>query len=506
MQYFHTQNELKKLILAGYPLIYIVTDDQRPVMQTIHEVVKSCTSAGFSLYTWNEVSGLYDEQKKEVKHLNSEESLRYLNALDSDSIVVLHDFHNFIKNDKRSVQNLKECLMKIKQPISPMFKVARYEKDYKPHNKTIIITAPNATVPPELNKLMHIIHFERPGLLEIETILKEFAKEEDFYDEENHTQILQASLGLTETEIINAYSYSIISNKKIDPPVVKRQKKQIIEKSGLLEYEEPSMSLEDVGGLNNLLNWIKKRKIAYDEQRREKYKLDYPKGLLMTGIQGCGKSFTAKAIASYFQVPFLKMDMGSLMNKWVGESESNIRNALSVAESIAPSVLFIDEIEKGIADPSSGNSHEVSNRILSTLLTWLQEKTAPVFVVATSNNIDKLPPELLRKGRFDEIFFIDLPDEKSRADIFTLKLKKKRQNPDHFDTASLAKLSLGFSGAEIESAVNEALFEAAYQDIELSTNLIKDELNRTSPLSISMKDKIEEIKLWAEENYIRKAY
>ena len=353
------------------------------------------------------------------------------------------------------------------------------------------------------------MYFGLPGREEIGSILDEIIEDSSLNNKltkDEKEDIINASLGLTETEILNACAYSMIENGgKIQAHTITKQKKQIIEKNGLLEYQEPNINLEDVGGLNELLSWVKKRKIAYNEKVRKKYHLDYPKGLLMTGVQGCGKSFTAKAISSFLGVPFLKLDMGTMMNKWVGQSESNIRKALSLAEGIAPCVLFIDEIEKGISDPSSGNSHEVSNRILSTLLNWLQEKTSPVFVIATSNNIDLLPPELLRKGRFDEIFFIDLPDHQGKKDIFELKLSKKEQNLKKFDLDLLAEACDGFSGSEIESVVNEAMFEAAYLNIDLTTNLLLKEIKRTNPLSKTMADKVNKIRDWAKKHSIRMA-
>lgn len=508
MSYFESQTELQKLILAGYPLIYVVSDDERPIVETM-KIISDRHPTDYHLVTWNSTSGMVNENTNERKLISPDYMLSEIIHAKHDGIFILHDFHVFLKNNEQVILLLKEAVLSIKEPFTSAFSLKRYENMHHEYSKHIIITAPEPFIPNELNKLVNLVYFGLPGRKEVGKILDEISKESSKSNQlsrEEREDIISASLGLTETEIMNAYAYSMIENGgKIDAKTITKQKKQIIEKNGLLEYEEPNFNLDDVGGLKELLEWVRKRKIAYDEKIREKYQLDYPKGLLMTGVQGCGKSFTAKAISSFLGVPFLKLDIGTMMNKWVGESESNIRKALKLAEGIAPCVLFMDEIEKGIADPSSGDSHEVSNRILSTLLTWLQEKTSPVFVIATSNNIDKLPPEFMRKGRFDEIFFIDLPDHESKKDILALKLKKKGQNPNRFDLDRIARACDGFSGSEIESAVNEALFEAAYLNTKLTEDLLLKEIERTNPLSKTMADKVNKIREWAEKHGIRKA-
>ncbi len=508
MSYFNSQTELQKLILAGYPLIYVVSDDERPIVETM-KVICDKHPTNYELMTWNAVSGCINEHDDDRQIISADAMLRNIINYKKNAIFVLHDLHLFLKDNEQALLLLKEAVLSIKEPFTNAFSLKRYENMPHEYSKHIIITAPEAYIPNELNKLVNLVYFGLPGRKEVSKILNEASQDTSFskrLSKDEQEEVINASLGLTETEILNAYAYSIIENGgKIDAKTITKKKKQIIEKNGLLEYQEPNLNLDDVGGLTDLLTWVKKRKIAYNESVREEYHLDYPKGLLMTGVQGCGKSFTAKAISSFLGVPFLKLDMGTMMNKWLGESESNIRKALSLAEGIAPCVLFIDEIEKGISDPSRGRSHEVSNRILSTLLNWLQEKTSPVFVIATSNNIDLLPPELLRKGRFDEIFFIDLPDHKSKKDIFELKLRKKGQNPKKFDLDALAKACDGFSGSEIESVVNEGMFEAAYLSTKLTTDLLLKEIERTNPLSKTMADKVNKIREWAKKQGIRTA-
>jgi SpoVK/Ycf46/Vps4 family AAA+-type ATPase len=356
---------------------------------------------------------------------------------------------------------------------------------------------------------MNIVHFGLPGTFEIETILNVImgkTKKNRFMPKEEKDKIIRASLGLTETEIFNAYMKSMVSNDgKIIYSEILDEKKQIIKKDGTLEYQEADVTIGDIGGLKNLTDWIKKRKIAYNEDIRKQYNLSLPKGVLMTGIQGCGKSYTAKAIAQFLEVPLIRLDIGALMNKWVGQSEENIRKAITLAESISPCVLFIDEIDKVIPDPTSGGSHEVTKRILSTLLTWLQDKTSPVFVVATANNIHHLPPELMRKGRFDEIFFIDLPKDYERKEIFKIHLRKKGYEPENFDLARLVEKTEGFSGSEIEVLINEGIFQSAYERSKLNDKHLFDEIEKTSPLSVTMADKLKQIQDWADKNNVRPA-
>lgn len=508
MSYLKSQVELQRLILAGYPLAYVVTDDERPVIDTINVIAEHCP-IDYNVFTWNPISGMVSEGTAEPKMLSAQQVLKEIVDYPADGIFILHDFHHYLKKDENGGLHLKETVLTIKEPFTDAYKMRRYQKFHGGFNKHVIITSPEVVIPQEVNKLLNLVYFGMPGKKEIETMLDEVVSTSDknshmSFDEK--ARVINASLGLSETEIFNAYAYSMIENSGVILPAsVTKRKKQVIEKNGLLEYQEPTINLDDVGGLNALLDWTRKRKIAYNEEVRQKYNLDYPKGLLMTGVQGCGKSFTAKAIASYLEVPFLAMDMGALRSKWVGESESNIRKALELAESISPCVLFVDEIEKGVSDPSGGDSHEVSNRILSTMLTWLQEKTKPVFVIATSNNIDLLPPELLRKGRFDEIFFIDLPDDNSKRDIFELKLRSKEEDPSQFDLSRIVQAAEGFSGSEIESVVNESMFEAAYQNTHLTTDIILHEINRTSPLSKTMSDKVAKIRNWAKQHDIRPA-
>lgn len=502
--------EIKKFILSGYPLIYVRTDDERPVIETVKTIAKN-NHRNHHVFTWNSASGLVreDGSEKDPSITTPQGILNFIkNYAQHDALFILHDFHVYF-DQSDIVVYLKDAVHNLTIPMTDEFLLKRYETAHNYIYKHIIITSPVQRIPEELNKMISVVEFGLPGKEEIRDLFDKFtrkSKENKFLSEEEKNKIISACIGLTEAEIFNACSKSmVLNNGKVNYKDITSEKSQIIKKDGMLEFFEPSIGLSDVGGLKNLTAWVKKRKLAYDEDIRVKHNLEMPKGLLMTGIQGCGKSHSVKAISNFLEVPLIRMDVGSLMGKWLGESEGNIRRAIRLAENIAPCVLWIDEIDKGIPDPSSGNAHETTKRVFSTLLTWLQEKTSAVFVVATANNIHHLPPELMRKGRFDEIFFIDLPNLEERKEIFGIHLNKKGFSPEKFDVETLASVTEGYSGAEIQVLIGESMFEAVYKGQQLETVHLLDEVNNTEPLSVTMKDKVDSIRSWAQSHNIRPA-
>lgn len=502
--------EIKKFILSGYPFIYVRTDDERPVIETVKKIAKN-SHRNHHVFTWNNASGLIreDGSEKDATLTTPKAILDFIkNYAQHDALFILHDFHTYF-DQSEIVTYLKDTVQNLTIPMTDEFLLKRYENAHNSIYKHVIITSPVQRIPEELNKLVSVVDFGLPGKEEIRDLFDKFtrkSKENKFLSVEEKNKIVSACIGLTETEIFNACSKSMVLNEgKVNYKEIISEKSQIIKKDGTLEFFEPAIGLSEVGGLKNLTDWVKKRKLAYDEEVRVRHNLEMPKGLLMTGIQGCGKSHSVKAISNYLEVPLIRMDVGTLMGKWLGESEGNIRRAIRLAENIAPCVLWIDEIDKGIPDPTSGNTHETSKRVFSTLLTWLQEKTSAVFVVATANNIHHLPPELMRKGRFDEIFFIDLPTFQERKEIFEIHLKKKGHDPALFDVHALAKEAEGYSGAEIQVLIGESMFEAVFQNEELKTSHLIQEISNTKPLSVTMKDKVNSIRTWAQEHNIRPA-
>jgi SpoVK/Ycf46/Vps4 family AAA+-type ATPase len=280
--------------------------------------------------------------------------------------------------------------------------------------------------------------------------------------------------------------------------MVYTEKQQVIRKSGLLEYYETDERLAHVAGLNNLKDWFRKRSIAFTE-RAARFGLPAPRGVLLLGVQGCGKSLCAKSVAGLWKLPLLRFDVGRMFSSLVGSSEENIRRAIHTAESVAPVILWIDEIDKALAGSTTaaGSDGGTAARVFGTLLTWLSEKSSPVFVIATANDISHLPPELLRKGRLDEIFFVDLPTVEERQEIFRIHLAKRGRDPQKFELESLARTSEGFSGAEIEEAVISALFDAFSRKSELTTDILLASLEETVPLSRTMSEELNRLRTWA---------
>jgi SpoVK/Ycf46/Vps4 family AAA+-type ATPase len=312
---------------------------------------------------------------------------------------------------------------------------------------------------------------------------------------------VQSLQGLTLNEAERVLIRSIVHDGRLsadDLPLILDAKKQKISQSGLIEFFPRQENFDGIGGLKALKKWLLVRKGAFSEEAK-KFGIDPPRGVLLLGIQGCGKSLMAKAIAQEWELPLLRLDTGSLFSKYIGETETNAREAIRLAESLAPVVLWIDEIEKAFTSQNGSDADGgVSARLLGTFLSWMQEKKAPVFVVATANNISLLPPELLRKGRFDEIFFMDLPAAEERAEIFRLHLQRRKRDPSAFDLDALARAAEGFSGAEIEQGIVSALYAAFSSRRELSTDDIFHELKSTRPLSLVMKEQIDRMRAWAE--------
>jgi ATP-dependent 26S proteasome regulatory subunit len=372
----------------------------------------------------------------------------------------------------------------------------------------VLLVSPVLAIPPELEKEISVLDLPLPThqdlfqlLREIVGVVKRNERAKVELTREDVDQLLKAAQGLTLAEAESAFAKAIAHDGRLsrdDVALVLEEKRQVIRKSGLLEYTPAEERLADVGGLAELKRWLDRRGAAFSEAARA-FGLPEPKGLLLLGVQGCGKSLTAKAIAAQWRLPLLRLDMGRIFSSFIGSSEENLRRAIRVAESVAPVVLWVDEIEKGLsgAGGSSVSDGGVGARVFGGLLTWLQEKTAPVFVVATANRIEQLPPELLRKGRFDEIFFIDLPAAAERREILQIHLAKRRRDPAAFDLDGLAARTEGFSGAELEQAIVSALYDAFAEKAELGQAHVERAVAESLPLSITMREEIARVREWA---------
>lgn len=529
MTYKIAQNEIFDLIKAKYPFLYIVTEDETPVVKTFTRIADEfLPEYDYNVFTWNYPMGFFCEHGEDVTRghgkkdqilKREEHSLKPLSErvdnlfdfivnYEGNAMFIIHDFDYIFNEFKESALGLKDVVQTITMPVGNK-SVKRYLISKTKYTKHIIVTSPNQVIPRELDKIVNVVYFGMPGKEEIENIvldIKERNPENSSLNESDINRIVQSAIGLTESEIINALYKSMVSNDGImSAKDVSELKEQIIRKGGILEYMTPKVGVNDVGGLDNLMNWIKMRRIAFDEKIRVQRNLSYPKGLLMTGVQGCGKSHSVKAIAQFLEMSLIKFNIGNIKGMYVGESEANMRKAIKLAEAVAPCVLWIDEIEKAFPDPRNINTHEVSKGLLGDFLTWTQEKTSPVFVVATANNIDSLPPELLRKGRFDEIFFIDLPAENEREQILKIHLEKRKVDVNHIDLKLVSEKTDGFSGAEIEALVEEANFQSAILNSDLNTEHLLAQVEQTSPMSKIRAKDLSFMRNWANSNQVRKA-
>ena len=378
--------------------------------------------------------------------------------------------------------------------------------------KNIFFIAPEAIIPETLQKDITICDFPLPALEEIKKKLDSMLAQNKKVKTETLTpeakeKLCKAALGLTMQEAENAFALAMVNDGKVDENdinIIMDEKMQVIKKTGILEFVRTNFTIDDIGGLDNLKSWLLKRNNSWSEKAK-KYALPAPKGVLITGVPGCGKSLTAKAMSAIWKLPLLRLDLGKIFSGLVGSSEENMRRAIATAEAVAPSILWVDEIEKGLSGVNSGNDSGVSSRIFGQFLTWMQEKEAPVFVIATANNISNLPPELLRKGRFDEIFFVDIPTFNERIEIFKLHLKKRLKNKeiageitiDNTLLQKLASMTEGFIGAEIEQVVISALYEAFFENRALTFNDLEKTIKNTVPLSTTQKEQILTLRAWA---------
>ncbi|HNV69105.1 MAG TPA: AAA family ATPase [Candidatus Ozemobacteraceae bacterium] len=497
--------ELADHIRARYPLLYLVSGEEARAMAMLAE---TAATVGKSLWVWSASDGLIDPKGQEVKDAKGEplvsplKALRWMLRSQERALFVCKDLHLFLEDP-------------FPQYVTDPIQVRRTLRDisiaFRTSFKTLILLSPLLRIPSELEKTITVFDYPLPTLSEISALLDEMIAELKKLhgdkvtidlDADTREQIVKSVSGLTQAEIENVFNRAIVNDLRFDRndiPFILSEKKQIIRKNGILEYYEVQESFGNVGGLEILKDWLNKRGESFTSRARE-FGLPEPKGILLLGVQGCGKSLVSKSISSLWRMPLLRLDMGAIFGKYVGESEENLRRAMRTAEALAPTILWLDEIEKAFAGVggSSGDGG-VTTRIFGSFITWMQEKTAPVFVIATANSIENLPPELLRKGRFDEIFFVDLPSQIERESIFDIHLRKRRRDPKAFDLPELGRCSEGFSGAEIEQAVIAGLFEAFHEKRDLQQKDVVESLAATVPLSVTMREQIDKLRSWASQ-------
>ncbi len=480
-----SRTELRHLIRARYPLIYLRSSEEERVEDAVRDIRESLNKKSASprkLLMWSITEGFIGDEefpdlRDPIKALDF--AIRYEDA----AIFLLRDFHPYLK-DPVVVRRLRDCHRAFNRSERP---------------KNVVIVSPQLRVPPEVETELAVADFDLPDRAELEALIRQFIEAYQLSHEEPAVErFTEAALGLTYDEASKVLAKSLVRHRDFDIETILSEKKAIIRKSGLLEYYESGERFGDVGGLTVLKEWLVKRQGAFTQKARD-FGLPVPKGILLIGIPGCGKSLTAKAVAALWQMPLLRLDVGKVFSGLVGSSEENIRKVISTAEAVAPAILWLDELEKGFSGVQSSGQSDAGTtaRVFGSFITWLQEKESAVFVIATANDVSMMPPELLRKGRFDEIFFVDMPTEAERQDIFDIHLQKKNRDPAGFDLATLARETRGFSGAEIEQAVVAALYDAFFEDEGLTDARILAAAGEVIPLSLTMKEKIDDLRDWA---------
>jgi AAA+ superfamily predicted ATPase len=491
------QDPLELLIRARYPIVYVLTWEEGRVERHLLDIANRRSK---QLYCWSVTTGLCRAGSAQTAGRprgisDPVEALDTVIEHKEAAIYLFKDFHPFTKDSPSNIAVIRK-LREVAQALSNSY-------------KTLVVTSPVMDCATELQKDITVLDYPLPGIKELHALYARICQDvsasgkvtlcQDPKDLEN---LLRAALGLTLQEAENVFAKTIVAEGRLSGESVSAifsEKRQIIRKSGLLEYYDSRANVSDIGGLDNLKDWLKKRSLAFSEGAR-RFGLPAPKGVLLIGVQGCGKSLSAKAVSRLWNMPLLRFDMGRMFSSLVGSSEENIRRAIAVAESIAPVVLWADEIDKAFSGSqgSAMTDGGTTARVMSTFLTWLSEKQKAVFVMATANDISQLPPELLRKGRLDEIFFVDLPNFQERKQIFHIHIAKRGRDPSKFDLDRLAEVSEGFSGAEIEEAVISALYDVFYLDKELETPDMLKSIGETVPLSKTMSEKISAVRAWAD--------
>ncbi|MDY3853930.1 MAG: AAA family ATPase [Butyribacter sp.] len=489
--------QFREYLDSGFPILYIKSYEENKVDEIITRI-----SGNRELVEWNEARGFVDfvHKKPLFKRGSSlEETLDYLdmNGEIDRKIFVIKDAAAYMDNPV-VVAKLKQIALDIVREL----------------DGTIVIVSPSLRIPKEIEKFVTIFSLDELDSEDIKGVVSQFLEEQGLpgITDTLMEEMSNAFKGLSQYEINNILALAVANHSefsKRDLQYIFEQKRQMIMKSGILEMIPVKESINDIGGLENLKEWLeKKAKVLRNIGKAQEFGVDIPKGVLIAGMPGCGKSLTAKAAANQFDIPLLRLDMGKLMGKYVGESEENMRRAIALAEAVSPCVLWIDEMEKAFAGIGDGqNSSEVTTRLFGTFLTWMQDKKTMAFVIATANNISKLPPELLRKGRFDEIFYVALPNESERRKIFQLHIAKRRKEDlSSIDISELVEETEGYSGADIEGVVKESIENAFIDGSEhLTTKHILEAIESTSSLSEIMGDELDDMEETYEDRNFKKA-
>ncbi|WP_309128550.1 AAA family ATPase [Microbacterium sp.] len=502
---------LDEAFKARLPLLYLETGEE---VRAIEAVTQAAAAQRHPrpVWTWTSALGLIDPDGKSVANTaNPARALSHIAGVPDAGVFVFCDLHAYFGSEHRQGEPL---VVRTARETALDFR-------HGDASRVLVLISPVRTIPPELSELTHLLEFPLPDPAEIRELLDTMIERNSSgpgriridADDDVRDQLVHAALGLSMAEAENAFARAMVNDGSLgaaDVHVILDEKGQIVRKSGLLEFMDAGIDLDDVGGLNNLKRWLSRRSGSWLSGAKE-YGLPDPKGVLITGVPGCGKSLTAKATAASWGLPLLRLDIGRIFSGLVGSSEQNLRTAIATAEAVAPCILWVDEIEKGFSNTTGNGDSGTSARVFGTFLTWMQEKKRSVFVVATANNIDALPPEFLRKGRFDEIFFVDLPTAVEREVIWRLQLEANAsdanglravaQDPDAI--AELVRRTENHSGAEIEQAVVAALFEGYSLGRPVDRGVLEQVVESTIPLAVTQAEEVRRIRDWASERAVR---
>jgi len=477
------KTQITNYIRAGYPGIYLVSCEETRIEGDMKVIAKELD---YRLYAWSVTEGLVDTADGHSR--DAQDPIQLLTAVDElpeNTVILLKDFHQFVEDGNPVV------LRKVKESL----------RVGKTKGRTLVILGCRLALPRELEREFVVVQFTLPDKEQLGAVLVGICTSAKLPIPESvdREQLLDAACGLTSIEAENAFALSVVENGNLNWKTIAREKANEVKKSGLLEICPTVASLDNIGGLDCLKSWLIQRREAFGREAKA-YGLPSPKGLLIVGIPGTGKSLTAKATASVFNRPLLKLDAGRLFGGIVGQSEGNLRSVIDTAEAIAPCVVWVDEIEKGFSGSKNSGISDggTASRVFGTFLSWLQDRTAPVFVVATANDVTQLPPEMLRKGRFDELFFVDLPNQEEREAIWRIQIAKFRRKPEQFDVTQLARASDGLTGSEIEQLFIDALHEAFSRRKEPGDLSVSMALGDLVPLSKLMSEQIDSLRRWAK--------
>ena len=483
-------HDLITLIKSHLSLIVIESNEELP---TIDMLQQASLEVGRPLFKWTITQGLHRQEQNYQPQRHNKNPSNVLSHIKGGvtGLYLLLDFHPYFE-DPTTVRQLKEAIQSARK-----------------QQQTIILLSNKLTLPPEIDHLAARFTFNLPD----KNRLRQIVREELMAWSRANSRSPKIDRAAMDATISNLQGLALGEARKLarivihndgaitpdDLPVLIENKVEILNRNGVLSLEPDTARFADIGGLTHLKSWLQKRKQVF-QQKVAIAGLPFPKGTMLLGVQGCGKSLAAKMVSGMWEVPLLRLDVGSIYNKYFGETERNIRESLAAAEAMSPCVLWIDEIEKGMSTNSDDNG--TSQRVLATLLTWMAERKSAVFIVATANDIQALPPELIRKGRLDEIFFVDLPDAETRREIFAIHLNKRELSPESFDLDSVVAASEGFSGSEIEQAVVAGLYSALGGAGNLDSQILLQEIEATRPLSVVMAEKIERLRDWASERTV----